>query len=205
MNAAVSRTAGLGLDGDRCIRVIPRHIQPNVIAVHCSRHRLDLAFKDTLKSTPTGEKVITLLSGLYYLYGKSPLNRTNLKNAYRCLGMKILLPTRAGGTRWLGHSLKALNVFLMGYPAIRMHLEQLAASNERGNSKTKAIGFLKLIKSRDIISMALFLQDILTVLQKVSMKFQEEGSVVAIDINNSYIPLVTQRDCVSYIPLGTTV
>ena len=93
--------------------------------------------------------------------------------------MKILLPTRAGGTRWLGHSLKALNVFLIGYPAIRMHLEQLAASNERGNSKTKAIGLLKLIKSRDIISMALFLQDILTVLQKVSMKFQEEGSVVA--------------------------
>lgn len=63
---------------------------------------------------------------------------------------------------------------VMGYPAIRMHLEQLAASNERGNSKTKAIGFLKLIKSRDIISMALFLQDILTVLQKVSMKFQED-------------------------------
>ena len=26
-----------------------------------------------------------------------------------------------------------------------------------------------------------------------------------IDINNSCIPLVTQRDCVSYIPLGTTV
>ena len=33
------------------------HIQPNVIAVHCSRHHLELAFKDTLKSTPTGEKV----------------------------------------------------------------------------------------------------------------------------------------------------
>ena len=26
MNAAVGLTAGLGLDGDRCIRVIPRHI-----------------------------------------------------------------------------------------------------------------------------------------------------------------------------------
>ena len=30
-------------------------------------------------------------------------------------------------------------------------------------------------------------------------------SVLDIDINNSCIPLVTQRDCVSYIPLGTTV
>ena len=26
MNAAVGLTAGLGLDGDRCIRVIPRHL-----------------------------------------------------------------------------------------------------------------------------------------------------------------------------------
>ena len=32
MNAAVGLMDGLGLDGDRCIRVIPRHIQ--VINLH---------------------------------------------------------------------------------------------------------------------------------------------------------------------------
>ena len=68
---------------------------------------------------------------------------------------------------------------LTGYPALRLHLEQLAASTENSNSKTKAIGFLKLLPSRDIIGMALFLQDILMVLHKDSLKSQEEGSVVA--------------------------
>ena len=55
----------------------------------------------------------------------------------------------------------------------------MAASKECTDSKTKAIGFLKLIRSRDVIAMALFLQDILTILNKVSLKFQEENSVVA--------------------------
>ena len=65
-----SDRASVMLGKNNGVIALLRDIQPNVIAVHCSRHRLELAFKDTLKSTPTGEKVITLLSGLYYLYGK---------------------------------------------------------------------------------------------------------------------------------------
>ena len=45
--------------------------------------------------------------------------------------------------------------------------------------KAQAIGFLKLLRSQDIIAMALFLQDILTVLHKASLKFQKHGSIVA--------------------------
>lgn len=103
--------------------------------------------------------------------------------------MKVLLPKRAGGTRWVGHTVDALDNFLTGYPAIRLHLEQLAASKEKSDTKSKAVGFLKLLHSHDIIAMALFLQDVLTVLHKVSLKFQEEGSVVAdisVCIKNSH-------------------
>ena len=63
--------------------------------------------------------------------------------------MNVKLPTRAGGTR-LGHILKALDHFLDGYPALRLHLEQLAASKEKSDSKSKAVGFLKLLKSREL-------------------------------------------------------
>ena len=132
-----------------------------------------------MKKVPMAEKVLTLLTGLYYMYRNSPLNRTNLKNAFRCLSIKIKLPTRAGGTRWVGHILRALEHFLDGYPAFRLHLEQLAASKEKSDGKAKAIGFLKLLRSQDITAMALFLQDILTVLHKVSLKFQKHGSTVA--------------------------
>ena len=111
------------------------------------------------------------------MYQNSPLNRTNL-NAFRCLSINIKLPTRAGGARWVGHILRALEHFLDGYPAFQLHLEQLAASKEKSDGKAKAIGFLKLLRSQDIIAMALFLQDILTVLHKVSLKFQKHGSIV---------------------------
>ena len=79
----------------------------------------------------------------------------------------------------MGHILKALSHFLDGYPALRLHLEQLAASKEKSDSKPKALGFLKLLRSRDIIAMSLFLQDLLTILHKVSLKFQQDGSVVS--------------------------
>ena len=116
---------------------------------------------------------------LCYMYQNSPLNRTNLRNAFGCLKMNVCLTTHAGGTRWVGHVLKALEHFLAGYPAIQLHLEQLAISKEKLDSKSKPLGFLKLLKSHDIIAMALFLQDLLTVLHKVSLKLQKDGSVVA--------------------------
>ena len=151
----------------------------NVIGIHCCGHRLELAYKDALKVSPLAEKVATLLSGLYYFYRNSALNRTNLKGAYNYLGLKILLPTRANGTRWVSHVSRALDHFVKDYKAFCLHFEQLVKSKERGDSKAKAQGFLKMIKAHDIVAMALLLQDILFVLKKVSLKFQEENSVVA--------------------------
>ena len=199
----------LGKNGG--VIAILKEKQPSMIAVHCARHRLELTYKDAVKQIPLAEKVVTLLSGLYYMYRNSPLNRTNLKNAFICLNMKTCLPTRAGGTRWVGHVLKAHDNFLSGYKAFRLHLEQvhvsnvnlqrliftssngiqqfklnthsinfqLAVSKEKSGSKSKAVGFLKLLWPHDVIAMALFLQDILTILHKVSLKFQQDGSLLA--------------------------
>ena len=91
---------------------------------------------------------------------------------------------------------RALDHFLSGYQAFQPHLEQLAASNGRGDSKAKAQGFLKLIKCYDVIAMALFLQDVLFVLKKVSLKFQEENLVVAdmaLSIKTTTAPLNAMR------------
>ena len=49
-----------------------------------------------------------------------------------------------------------------------------------------------MIKAHDIVAMALLLQDILFVLKKVSLKFQEENSVVADTI--SQLQLLKSRD-----------
>ena len=110
------------------------------------------------------------MSGLYYFYQNSALNRTNLKSAYKLLGQKILLPTWANGMRWVSHVSRALDHLITGYKAFRLHTEQLVASKEKGDSRVKAQGFLKLIKSHDVVAMAFLLQDVLFAL-KVSLKF----------------------------------
>ncbi|KAJ7997979.1 hypothetical protein DPEC_G00217780 [Dallia pectoralis] len=80
-------------------------------------HRLELTFKDAVKSCPQCTKLDDLLSSLYVFYHKSKLNRANLKNSFKVLGMKPLIPTRVEGTRCLAHLFRALDHFLRGYKA----------------------------------------------------------------------------------------
>ena len=70
--------------------------QSSMIVVHCSGHRFELAYKESIKKFLLAEKVVTLLTGLFYIYKNSALNRTS-KNAYKCLGLKMLLPTGLRG------------------------------------------------------------------------------------------------------------
>ena len=55
----------------------------------------------------------------------SNLNRANLKEACSAAGCKQLVPTRVGGTRWLPHTLRALNNQWEIYPALVLHLSQV--------------------------------------------------------------------------------
>jgi hypothetical protein len=55
----------------------------------------------------------------------SPLNRSNLKSSFESIGLKVLLPTRVGGTRWLPHTKMALKHLIHGHAAIVQHLEQV--------------------------------------------------------------------------------
>ncbi|VDI54723.1 Hypothetical predicted protein [Mytilus galloprovincialis] len=177
------KLVGMGSDGasvmlgcNNGVAAHLRRIQPVMVAVHCYAHKLELAFKDAIKHVPLDSKVTTcLLQGLYYLYHNSALNRSNLKDSFKSLGMKVVLPTRIGGTRWVGHLLRALINFMSGYQAIKKHLEQVCASatHKVSNSTSgKAKGLLKLITSRDIILYCHFMADIATILSRVSKVFQ---------------------------------
>ena len=96
-----------------------------VIGVHCMAHRLELSFSDAIKESAMFRRMDELLGGLYSFCHKSPLNRANLIKSYATLKAKPLMPTRIGGTRWVGHLLRALDHYLRGYPAIVLHLEQV--------------------------------------------------------------------------------
>ena len=99
----VGASVMLGKKSGACTLLQEQH--PSMISIHYSAYRLELCYKDAIKKVTLAEKVLKLLTGLYYIYQKSPLNRTNLKNAFRCLNVKVKPPTQASGTRWMGHIL----------------------------------------------------------------------------------------------------
>ena len=100
--------------------------RPFVLGVHCSGHKLELAYKDTLKKNiPLYNKVELFLTNLYYFYRNSNTTRSGLKLAYQTLGKSVALPTRVGGTRWVGHMKLAMETFLKGYEAFVLHLGQV--------------------------------------------------------------------------------
>ena len=93
-----NKLVGLGSDGASVmlgkhngVIALLQAMQPVVLTVHFSGHKLELAYKDAIKNTTLAEKVITMLKGLYYLYCV-PLNRINLKNAFRCLRIEETVP-----------------------------------------------------------------------------------------------------------------
>ena len=52
--------------------------RPFILGVHCSAHRLELAFKEACKSIPLYTKISQLMENLYLFYRNSSLNRSNL-------------------------------------------------------------------------------------------------------------------------------
>lgn len=98
-----------------------------ILGVHCMAHRQELAYCDAIKVCPMYSKAEDLLSGLYTFYHTSPLNRANLMKSFQIRGQKPLMPTRIGGTRWVGHLHRAIDHFLRGYGVIVLHLEQVVA------------------------------------------------------------------------------
>ena len=97
-------------------------------AVHCYAHRLELAYKDAMKNVKLYDDFNQLLITLYYFYHNSPLDRSNLVTSFKALGQTPVMPSRAGGTRWVGHQLKAVEATIRGYPVIVNHLSQVKKS-----------------------------------------------------------------------------
>ncbi|XP_070547018.1 zinc finger protein 862-like [Ptychodera flava] len=155
--------------------------RPFLLGVHCSAHRLELAYKDACKEVPLYKKVDALMTNLYYFYRNSSLNRSNLIASFDALGKKPLMPTRVSGTRWLPHTQRAVRNIVDGYEAIVNHLQQLQNPQDLASKKesaAKAKNFLKVLLSRDAVYFVFFLWDVATCLSTLSLAFQDRMTTV---------------------------
>ncbi|XP_070302179.1 zinc finger protein 862-like [Salvelinus sp. IW2-2015] len=134
----------------------------NIICIHCMAHCLELTFSDAIQSNVMFQKIEDLINGLYMFYHTSPLNRANLVNSFQDLGHTQLVATRIGGTRWVGHLLRALDHFLRGYQGLVQHLEQIQsanAQNVRGVQQAKARKYYSTAREAVVIRFCGFLHD----------------------------------------------
>ncbi|XP_053405013.1 E3 SUMO-protein ligase KIAA1586-like [Mercenaria mercenaria] len=152
-----------------------RKTHPHIVTVHCLAHRLELAFKDTIKKVPLYEKMMTLLLGLYYLYRKSPKLKMGLKRSFEAHQTKMLLPTRVGGTRWLPHLDLAIRNFIRGYKAVRSHLESSS------HTSPKAEGLAKIAGDSNLLGFVLSLQAVIQPLVRLSLNLQKDDQTLADD------------------------
>ena len=90
----------------------------HVVQMHCVNHRRELRFRDTARNNTSHKKLDNRLPGLFYFHHNSSLNRTNLKASFAVLDTRPVMPTRVGGTRWMGRLLRSLNNFVKGYKAV---------------------------------------------------------------------------------------
>ncbi|XP_063437754.1 zinc finger protein 862-like [Mytilus trossulus] len=155
-----------------------------VHAIHCSAHRIELAYKDAIKMVKIWQRCDALMLNIYLFYKYSPLNRSNLQASFKSLDQKMLTPTRVGGTRWVPHHERALTTILHGKEAITQHLEQMQVPGEsRKDSSAKARNFLKALKDKNVSFWLHFMLDVIKTLSTVSRTVQSKNSTVG-DVYN---------------------
>ena len=162
-----------------------KDIQPELVGLHCSNHRLELSYKDVFRKVEQFRAIDVLLLDLYLFYEKSSLNRANLYEARSPAGLgknSPVVPLRVGGTRWVTHMYNALKRLITAYPAIVLHLSQVKdgeSGDVQGTAKAKARGLHKRLTSSMLVIHAHFLMDILDILSEMSVKFQRRECTVA--------------------------
>uniref|UniRef100_A0AAV2J6H8 HAT C-terminal dimerisation domain-containing protein n=2 Tax=Knipowitschia caucasica TaxID=637954 RepID=A0AAV2J6H8_KNICA len=105
----------------------------------------------------------------------------SLKEHFRELHMKALMPTRIGGTRWLPHLFNALDHFLRGYAGIVHHLEEKSQDTTHTNAvlRAKFKGFLNIAKNGVVLRFCCLLHDTIYQLKNLSKSLQRSVSTLA--------------------------
>ena len=159
--------------------------RPELVAVHCSAHRNELAYNDAARGIQLYKKVDALLLSLYF-YRNSPLNRSILKQAFDALGETHRIPSRVGGKLCVPHISRAVSNVLKGYKGLVTHLSQVMNPDVPGRTteeRANTHNYYALLYSKDVVYFLHFLADVTAALSDVSEAFQQNEITIA-DINS---------------------
>ncbi|XP_070550348.1 zinc finger protein 862-like [Ptychodera flava] len=145
-------------------------IIPEVIAMHCVAHKLELAALDANKSVKYMEKFEDTIKGIYNFYHYSPKRRRELTEICAIIQQCTAHFSSVKQVRWLASKDRAVKALKMNLPAVVMHLQHSDAD--------KARGYYKEVTTVNFIKHIYFMLDYLSVLATLSRAFQQEGLLV---------------------------
>ncbi|XP_070579845.1 zinc finger protein 862-like [Ptychodera flava] len=160
------------------ISIFQRNVNQSIIILKCMSHRVELAFKDAMKTSSHFKQVYDLLDQLFKFFHKSPKQTGGLKEAFQALDKQVIMPTRVGGTRWIGHTQRALQNMIKAYPALMRHLSQVATTRTQFAAQPKAKFLMGKLRSRTVLLFAHFVNDIPAVIVKLSMFLQQRQTCI---------------------------
>ena len=162
------------------IALLRDRISPCITAIHCSSHKLELAYKAVVKEVDLHKKLDKFLLDIYHFYHKSAPRRAGLRTSCKVLGIRCSIPTRVGGTRWLPHTERALKTVWRGYKVLITHLQQFEFdSTAKPHIKAEAKGYINILTNKELMVFAHFLTDVVVCLSKVSLSFQRQGATLS--------------------------
>jgi len=138
--------------------------------IHCFNHRLELAWKHSVKQMKVYEKLMTLLTGLWKFYHKQHKNKRGLQNTFKAFNMPCLVPPKVTGTRWLPHLSGGVRSLLRNFKAYHAHLSTMSHTNP------KAEGLVKILLDKNVLAFVLFLK-VLINKHNIEQSYDIEGLI----------------------------
>ena len=180
VNDVSKHILGLNVDGAAVntgihggLGVLIKENSPWVQVIHCFNHRLEFAIKDAFKNTAF-TKIDEMLNELYKLYQYSSKRLRELKRFAETWEETVPKPTKATGTRWIDHKIRAMLIVLENYGVYMQHVESLSQTDSQPKKRAELVGFVRKWKHATYpIHMALYL-DVLSPIRRLSLAFQQE-------------------------------
>ena len=167
-----------------------RNTRDWLVAIHCSNHRTELAFKTSFQDSALKIVEETYI-GIYFLHTNSGKLNSAVQAACVALGIKNhrKLP-KIHGTRFINHRRRGFRVFLEIWPGLITAYENAVADPKTVNlTKAKLRGFLRRLKSYEFLCKTVYFLDILDASGPASLIFEGDG-LMGYEIED-----VTSRTC----------
>ncbi|XP_062506352.1 zinc finger protein 862-like [Corticium candelabrum] len=153
---------------------------PCATIVHCVAHKLELAVLDTVKRTCYLDEFERTSKEIIKLYHYSPKRRRELRQVADTLfedDLKSFSDIKQ--IRWIVSKERALKAILHNLPSLASHLEHMAVGDGNSNEeKSRAQGLLDNVLSFRFVFWLHIMLDFLSVVTKVSRKFQQDKLTV---------------------------